>query len=345
MNKLLCVASLVTALCATAPAWACSAFLVEAGGDGYAVAKSYDWDMAQGVVLANRRGVAKRALILDPRAKAHAWTSTFASVTFNQYGAEMPNGGMNEKGLVVEVLWLNASKYPAPDARPVVNELQWIQWALDTQATTAELVAAAPAIRVAPAYAKVHYFACDASRACATFEYVDGKLSIHHGADLPYKALTNHTYDASEVYMQKRRRDLPKGRGSLERFARVSRATGGKDLARTAFHSLDSVSQDAYSVWNIVYLPAQRQIQFRTHAQTGIKRVDTAKLALGCGQAPRFLDVQEATAGDVTGRFRDYTTADNARLIDKSLGSIAAALPAGAKELLAAYPSTLTCAR
>ncbi len=38
---------------------------------------------------------------------------------------------MNEVGLVIEVMLLSSSIYPAPDARPAVTEGQWLQRALD----------------------------------------------------------------------------------------------------------------------------------------------------------------------------------------------------------------------
>ena len=44
---------------------------------------------------------------MDPRkAKGTpaSWVSKYGSVTFNQYGRELPTGGMNEAGLVVETI-------------------------------------------------------------------------------------------------------------------------------------------------------------------------------------------------------------------------------------------------
>ena len=41
-----------------------------------------------------------------------SWTSKFGNVTFNQYGKEFPTGGMNENGLVIELMWLNEARYP-----------------------------------------------------------------------------------------------------------------------------------------------------------------------------------------------------------------------------------------
>ncbi|MFT7624554.1 MAG: penicillin V acylase-like amidase (Ntn superfamily), partial [Myxococcota bacterium] len=121
------------------PAQACTTFLCEDGQD-VLIGKSYDWHQGAGLVLVNKRGVAKKALVLEPGATPAQWTSRYGSITFNQYGREMPNGGMNTAGLVVEVMWLRASRYPAPDKRPTLNELQWIQYQLDRFATVKEVV-------------------------------------------------------------------------------------------------------------------------------------------------------------------------------------------------------------
>ena len=64
-----------------------------------------------------------------------------------------PLGGMNEKGLVVEIMWLDSSEYPKPDGKPSVNELQWIQYQLDNFATVNDVLSAAAKIRVSKVYA------------------------------------------------------------------------------------------------------------------------------------------------------------------------------------------------
>src|SRR5689334_7033535 len=97
----------------------CTTFLLERGNERV-VGKSYDWHMGQGFVVVNQKGIAKQALPMKKGDQPARWISKFSSVTFNQYGREMPNGGMNENGLVVEVMWLDSSVYPEPDARPTV---------------------------------------------------------------------------------------------------------------------------------------------------------------------------------------------------------------------------------
>ena len=350
LMKILLTIAVLTMAVLPGPAQACSSFLVEANdGERFAVAKSYDWDMDQALVLTNRRGLKKQALTLDPRHQVHQWTARYGSLTFNQYGAELPNGGINEAGLVVEVLWLNASQYPSADQRPVLNELQWIQWALDTQSDVAGLAKAAQEVRVMPVYAKVHYFACDAQRQCATFEYLEGKLVVHRADGLPVAALTNHPYDESLQFYRRRTGkkksgSLPSGTGSLARFVRAGSAPRSKDPVRAAFDTLDSVSMGDYSVWNIVYEPQGRAVYFRTRNQSAIKVVKLAQLDFACKGQSMMLDIQYGVGGAVDGAFAPATAAANRKLIDSSIGGIANQLPPGIIDSLAAYPSLLRCA-
>ena len=84
-------------------------------------ARTYDWHIDHGLLIVNKKGVAKRAMLLNPAEKAAEWVSKYGSVTFNQYGREMPNGGMNEVGLVVETLMLPSTQNPAA-GRPACRD-------------------------------------------------------------------------------------------------------------------------------------------------------------------------------------------------------------------------------
>src|SRR5439155_16235802 len=130
------------------------------------------------------------------------WRSKYGSVTFNQFGRDHPMGGMNEQGLVVEVMWLRGTDYGKDgDPRPAVNELQFIQHLLDTAADVKEALAAAEKLRIARAHAEVHFLACDKGGACASLEYLGGALVTHAGAALPVPVLTNDTYARSVKHL------------------------------------------------------------------------------------------------------------------------------------------------
>jgi hypothetical protein len=326
-------------LAAPRPADACTAFMLERGG-APVVGKSYDWYMGQGLVVVNKRGVAKQSLPAKPGDRAAQWISRHASVTFNQYGREFPAGGMNDAGLVVEVTWLDSSAYERPDQRATLNELQWIQYQLDNFASVSEMIAAAPALRVSPVYARVHYLACDRSRACAALEHIGGKPVVTPGA----RALTNDSYAESVAYAAKQAQP-PEGSGSLARFARAARQAAtpaAGDPIAAAFGVLDGVRWSE-SQWNIVYDPVHLRVSFRTRVNRGIKTLDLGKLDASCARPAAVLDIDTDASGDVSGRLRPYDVAMNRSLVERSVRRIRDQLPAGAVDLIVAYPSTLAC--
>ncbi|HJZ88160.1 MAG TPA: hypothetical protein VKN99_23460 [Polyangia bacterium] len=323
---------------------ACTTFLLEAG-QARVVGKSYDWDQVQALVLVNKRGVAKQALPTPAGGPAARWVSRWESLTFNQYGRELPNGGMNERGLVIEIMWLDSSVYPPADQRPGLDGLQWIQYQLDNYATVPEMVAHADEVRVAPTYGRIHYLACDRSGACAAFEYVGGRLLVSSGAALPAKVLTNNTYAESVAFLRAHAKAPPGGPGSLERFARAAQMvrTPGKDLVGRAFQILEAVSQGDYSKWNIVYDPVRLKVWFRSRASWRIKSVELGKFDPSCLTPVRMLDMADDATGDVSARFRDYDEAANRKLLSESLAPILGQLPPGVVDVIAAYPRSTAC--
>jgi choloylglycine hydrolase len=201
---------------------ACTTFCLR-HGPGVILGKNYDWHLGMGLVLRNGRGIAKQADAPQGTASAR-WVSRFGSLTFNQYGREFPSGGMNEVGLAVELMWLDETRYPAPDARPALGCLQWIQYQLDTAASVEDLLQSDAKVRI-DARAPLHFLVADRSGDVATVEFLDGRLTTHRGPDLPVAALTNNEYAASVDFLKQAdaSRDPAEGPGSLERFARTAR--------------------------------------------------------------------------------------------------------------------------
>lgn len=316
------------------------------------VGKSYDWFQNHGVALVNQRNLRKKAFLLTSDKPAE-WTAKYGSLTFNQHGREMPLGGMNEKGLTVEIMWLDDSEYPVSSALPAVNELQWIQYLLDNAADVAEAAQLATGVRVIPAVAKVHYLACDSAGDCATFEYIDQKLVIHEGTKAPVSALTNDSYADSLKSLTKYvgfggSKPLPKGTESLSRFARAANQVRGFDPAKVtdaveyAFQTLSNVAQST-STWNIVYESANHRVHFRTLNMPKIKSLDTSKFDYSCKRAAQFVDMKAKTEGEITGDFADFGDQQNDALVQAGIGPFASQLPAGAVDRMKQYAKTLVC--
>lgn len=128
------------------------------------------------------------------------WTSRYGSVVASSWDIASPDG-MNEKGLVANLLWLVESNYPAFDKqgeRPGLTIAAWAQYALDNFATVSEAVSSLEKeefvvvtdfIPGTDKFTTVHLSLSDATGDSAIFEYIDGKLVIHHSKD--YNVMTN----------------------------------------------------------------------------------------------------------------------------------------------------------
>jgi penicillin V acylase-like amidase (Ntn superfamily) len=117
------------------------------------------------------------------------WTSKYGSVIATGYDISTTDG-MNEEGLVANVLWLAESVYPKWDGqKPGLSLALWAQYVLDSFSTVEETVEALSReefILVTAdmpgldKLATVHLAVSDSLGDSAIFEYVDGKLVIHH---------------------------------------------------------------------------------------------------------------------------------------------------------------------
>ena len=105
----------------TQAAPACTTFCLK-DDESLVFGRNYDWHLDHGLIIVNKKGVAKRAILIDPQDTPARWVSKYGSVTFNQYGRELPCGGMNEGGLVLETMWLTGTAYPIRDDIPVMLE-------------------------------------------------------------------------------------------------------------------------------------------------------------------------------------------------------------------------------
>lgn len=127
------------------------------------------------------------------------WTSKYGSVIASAYNIATADG-MNEKGLSANLLWLSESEFPEWDkSKPGLSISLWAQYVLDNFATVAEAVEAmknedftlvsAYIPNMPDKFATLHLSISDPSGDNAIFEYIGGKLIIHH--DPSYQVMTN----------------------------------------------------------------------------------------------------------------------------------------------------------
>ncbi|MFP7288102.1 linear amide C-N hydrolase [Shouchella clausii] len=169
-----------------------TAIYVNRGGRNFA-GKNQDIPYDGAYLFINGRGLAKTAMI-GPPDRPMQWVSRYGSVTVSQVAKEMPNGGINEAGLVVEQTTLWTSVYPEALERPAIGELQWIQLMLDTCATVDEVIEAAGQVRITNPMSRLHYLVCDQAGGCAVIEFLHGKMLVYSGGDLPVPVIANTSY-------------------------------------------------------------------------------------------------------------------------------------------------------
>ncbi|MFO7596869.1 MAG: linear amide C-N hydrolase [Desulfocurvibacter africanus] len=162
------------------------------------------------------------------------WTSKYGSVITSVYEGGTADG-MNEMGLVANLLYLAESEYPPlDDTRPAIVISAWAQYLLDNFATVEEAVAVIGQekfrmVSVAAPNGKegtVHLSISDASGDSAIFQYIKGRLVIHHGKQ--YQIMTNSPIYSEQIPLNDYWKQiggttmLPGTNRSADRFVRAS---------------------------------------------------------------------------------------------------------------------------
>jgi penicillin V acylase-like amidase (Ntn superfamily) len=340
------LASFGVALLVTTPVLSCTTVCL-LDKEKAVVAYNYDFYPPEGLVLVNKRGTRKISVV---RTQGATWLATYGNVTFNQFGRDNPMTGINEKGLMVSQMWLDETRYPPADSRPVIGILEWIQYNLDLHASVAEVLANAETVRPT-SRSPIHYLVTDATGDAAAVEFLDGKLVVHRGVAMPVRALANSTYADSVAAFDraKSKGEVPPTVSSLDRFVRAAMLAGqgNADPIARGFEILASVAQPYFTRWSVVYDLSAREVYFRTEGNRAIRRLGLAGLDFSCGTPVKMLDVTAGGAGDVGAAFVDYSEAANRALIESSFTKtpFLREVPAAAKDALAAHPgATSSCA-
>jgi len=213
---------------------ACSRVLYETGKSTFLTGRSMDWadTTASTALWTFPRGMKRDGGV---GANPIQWTSRHGSVVTSFYDAGTADG-MNEKGLVANLLYLNEADFgdAARSGKATLSAGAWAQYFLDNYATVREAVAAManpPFAIIAPPLpngkaAGLHLSLSDATGDSAIFEYIKGKLVIHHGPQ--FKVMTNSpTFDqqlALNAYWEQLGGNnfLPGTISAADRFVRLS---------------------------------------------------------------------------------------------------------------------------
>lgn len=168
--------------------------------------------------------------------KSIQWTARYGSMVAAGFDVASADG-INEQGLVANLLFLAESEYVTPtpdDKRLPLSIAAWVQYVLDNYATVSEAVTA---LRQEPFYVvpvetpdghpgTMHLAISDATGDSAIFEYLGGKLSVHHGRE--FQVMTNSPPYEQQLALNKYWEQiggttmLPGTNRAADRFVRAS---------------------------------------------------------------------------------------------------------------------------
>jgi penicillin V acylase-like amidase (Ntn superfamily) len=334
--------------------YSCTTFLINSKGQ-LVFGRNYDWVSETGIVCTNLKGLQKTSLKV-PDGSTINWISKYGSITFNQYGKEFPTGGMNEKGLVVELMWEDATQYPSSDKRAALDVLQWVQYQLDNHASVDEVIGSDKTIRISAASPPLHYLVADSKGNAATIEFINGKMKVHKGKDLPFPVLTNTTYTESVKIMDNAgTAAAPRALtdNSLQRFAtacsmvqKYQSAPDDMPATEYAFDILKAVSQGNFTKWSIVYDIRNMKILFKTASRPGLKSLQFSSFRFDCTSEPLAFNMNSTITGSIENNFNPYKPELNAATIEKA-GEESKTRIRVTKEAVSSrvnYPQNIKCA-
>ena len=324
MNISIIVMSMVSFFCSAV--YPCSTFMLRNDSSVF-VGKNYDWDVESGSIIINKRNVGKTAFKVD---NPVSWTSRYGSITFNQYGQDFPIGGMNEKGLVIEALWLNETTYPEPnDTLRCIDNMQWIQFHLDNSADIEEIIKNDAGLQITPtSSAAVHCFAADASGKALVFESVNGIVHHYRPDAVNPPMLTNDPYDKSIRMLQQCKLfggnlEVPRGKGSVTRFITLGIALQQFPEVKTepvhyAFSVLKDVSLGGYTKWSIVYDVSRLTVYYKSRSNKKVRYVQLSRFNLNCDDNVGSLPVINNLSDNITASFKDFTIKHNSAMVQEA---------------------------
>lgn len=259
---------------------------------------------------------------------------------------------MNEAGMVISGMRNTQSAFPAPDNRFPFDPGSFTQYLLDTCGSVKEVIHADRMVRpVADNNLPDHFLVADAKGNVAALEYIDGKLAVYQGRNLPVAAMANMPYSRSAWAY---RNDGPRwwwsnpGR-SAERVAIAADRIRSYDTNKEPnpmkhiFHTLSLVANPD-TQWQVGYNIQKRKIWFRTNRNWAGKYLSFSDFDFSCGAPLLMLDIHTAKKGHVADAFAPYNHQQNLAVFETMVARLGIQVAhTDAVSLMRAYEK-FTCA-
>ena len=316
----------------------CFSFLFSDGG-ALVVGHNLDDNMkVPGMIVINPRGVSKgnisysdiKAGQITGSSSRLRWMSKYGSVTYNVFGREFPDGGMNEAGLYVGEMTLMGTEWPAREDVAGFYHHHWMQYLLDNFATVDEALSSL-STALPEGHCQWHFFLADRNGDSAVLEFIEGKPVAYSGEKLPFKILGNDRYDleikdirnyegfgGAKKAAPRYEREDPRFRWAALMFKQYDRKELPMDFAFRVLKKMDLGNNK----WALVYDITGKKLYFRTSEQPSLKWIDISVLDFSCSKMTRAMDIHQKAEGDSTGRFAALDNEKNAEAVKRAWAEI-----------------------
>ncbi|MDD3626316.1 MAG: linear amide C-N hydrolase [bacterium] len=318
----------------------CATFMIESDGNVYVAHNLDEAVPVYGLVFINKRGVKKKNLGwkdfysltgYQKKEKRIEWVSKYGSITYNAWGKEFIDGGVNEKGLYIGEMTMWETQYPEYPGKPKMHHHLYMQYVLDNFATVQEYLDNINNVAI-NGHCIWHYFVADPSGAVAIVEFYDGKTHIYTGEDSPVKILCNRRYDKELAMMPENEKEYQEmiDKDYYEKDLRFmlgnkmindykSKSEGeAVDYAFSILKKMDF----GYNRWQIVYDLTNLRMYFRSNLAKEIKYLSFNDFTFEHDSPIKVYDVHSDEKGDVSGKFINYTKELNKQYLIKDFKEI-----------------------
>lgn len=179
----------------------CSTFVINANDTILVGHNLDDYIEVPGAIFINKKGVLKENiswtdfLCFCAKKKSNSriqWTSKYGSVTYNTWGKEFIDGGMNEAGLYIGEMTMFGTKWSKTE-NPAFHHHFFMQYILDNFETVREAVNIMSKVKI-DGHCQWHYFLADKTGNTAIIEFPEGQLKFYTNNEMPIKILCNKPY-------------------------------------------------------------------------------------------------------------------------------------------------------
>jgi len=273
-----------------------------------------------GLVFINKRDIFKTGRtwseIATPNRvnpSSFCWISRYGSVTFNNFGKDFPDGGMNEEGLFIWEMNDN-TEYPKNESLPKLNQMNWMQFILDNCMTTEEAIKCAYDFEIDGW--GWHYFVGDAQGNTAAIEFINGNVVVHTGKEMPVPGLFNEPYER-EMHILK----YYKGFGGdyepdlndpkVPRFVKTAVMTRDynpdQNLVDYGLNMLKQLMVDDEPEWSVLFDVRKGSIYFKTRINPSIKTLSMDQVDFSNTTPTMMLNMDIEKGGSISKLLEPFT--------------------------------------